>query len=123
MVGVLATVAAALLFSAIAYDRFGDRARLGVLWFATATAISLYTGRLTFALGVAVALGAVLAAQRGHRIVAVFFAAMTPLASPVAALFLACGVVAYAVAERKRRGLELAVVTLGIAAADVRGLP
>jgi hypothetical protein len=115
LVGVLATVAAALLFSAIAYDRFGDRARLGVLWFATATAISLFTGRLTFALGVAVALGAVLAAQRGHRIVAVFFAAMTPLASPVASLFLACGVVAYAVAERKRRGLELAVVTLGVA--------
>jgi hypothetical protein len=115
LVGVLATVAAALLFSAIAYDRFGDRARLGVLWFATATAISLFTGRLTFALGVAVALGAVLAAQRGHRIVAVFFAAMTPLASPVASLFLACGIVAYAVAERKRRGLELAVVTLGVA--------
>jgi hypothetical protein len=115
LVGVIATIAASLLFSAIAYRRFGDRARLGVLWFATATAISLFTGRLTFALGVAVALGAVLAAQRGHRILAVLIAALTPLASPVAALFLACGVVAYAIAERSRKGLELAVAAVGVA--------
>ena len=115
LVGVLAAVIASLLFSAIAYRSFGDQARLGVAWFATATSISLFTGRLTFALGVAVALGAVFAAQRGHRLVAIFFAALTPLASPVAALFLACGVVAYAIAERKRTGLELALVTVGMA--------
>ncbi len=115
LVGVIATIVAALLFSAIAYRRFGDRARLGVIWFATATAISLFTGRLTFALGVAVALCAVLAAQRGHRILAVGFAMLTPFASPVAALFLACAVVAYAIAERSRKGLELAVVTVGVA--------
>jgi len=113
--GVLAAVAAALLFSAIAYDRFGDRARLGVIWFATATSISLFTGRLTFALGVAVALGAIFAAQRGRRLWAIFFAALTPLASPVAALFLAGGVIAYAIAERSRKGLELALVTVGMA--------
>jgi hypothetical protein len=115
LVGVLATVTAALLFSAIAYRRFGERARLGVIWFATATAISLFSGRLTFALGVAVALGAVFAVQRGHRVIAVILAAITPLASPVAALFLACGVIAYAIAERSRRGLELAAVTVGVA--------
>jgi hypothetical protein len=114
VVGVLAAVAASLLFSAIAYRRFGDRARLGVAWFATATSISLFTGRLTFALGVAVALAAVFAAQRDHRLVAIFFAALTPLASPVAALFLACGVLAYAIAERSRKGLELGVVTVGM---------
>jgi hypothetical protein len=115
LVGVIATIVAALLFSAIAYDRFGERARLGVVWFATATAISLFTGRLTFALGVAVALCAVLAAQRGRRFVAIAFAILTPLASPVAALFLACGIVAYAIAERSRKGLELAVITVGVA--------
>jgi hypothetical protein len=115
LVGVLAAIAAALLVSAIAYRRFGDRARLGVVWFATATSISLFTGRLTFALGVAVALCAVYAAQRGHRITSILFAVLTPLASPVAALFLACGVVAYAIAERSRKGLELAVVAVGVA--------
>jgi hypothetical protein len=115
LVGVIAAVIAALLFSAIAHQRFGDRARLGVVWFATATAISLFTGRLTFALGVAVALAAVLSAQKGHRVLAVFFAAVTPFASPVASLFLACGVVAYAISERSRKGLELAVVSVGMA--------
>jgi hypothetical protein len=114
LVGVLSAVIASLLFSAIAYQRFGDRARLGVAWFAMATSISLFTGRLTFALGVAVALAAVLSAQRGHRLLAIFFAGLTPLGSPVAALFLACGVVAYAIAERSRKGLELAVVAVGM---------
>jgi hypothetical protein len=114
LVGVIATVTAALLFAGIAYRRFGDRARLGVLWFASATAISLFTGRLTFALGVAVALGAVFAAQRRRRVIATLLAALTPLASPVAALFLACGAIAYAIAERSRRGLELAAVAVGV---------
>ena len=114
VVGVIAAVTAAMLFSGIAYRRFGDRARLGVIWFAAATAISLFTGRLTFALGVAVALGAVFAAQRGHRVTAILLAGLTPLASPVAALFLACAGVAYAVAERSRNGLDLAAVAIGV---------
>lgn len=109
LLGSLATLAASLLFAAIAYRRYGDRARLGVLWFAAGASISLYTGRLTFALGVPIALAAVFAAQRGHRLVAVGFAALCPLASPVAALFLACGAVGYAFAERRRQGLEIAV--------------
>src|SRR2546423_14737588 len=112
LVGVLAAVIAAVLFSTIAYRRFGERARLGVIWFATATSISLFTGRLTFALGVAVALCAVHFAQRGHRFTSILFAALTPFASPVAALFLACGVVAYAIAGRSRDGLALAVVAV-----------
>jgi hypothetical protein len=107
VVGFLATVAASLLFAAIAYRRWGDRARLGVLWFAAGASISLYTGRLTFALGVPIALAAVFAAQRGHRIAAIGFAGLCSLASPVAALFLACGAVGYSVAERRRAGLEI----------------
>jgi hypothetical protein len=108
LVGFLAALAASLLFAAIAYGRWGERARLGVLWFAAGTSISLYTGRLSFALGVPIALAAVFAAQRGHRLSAIGFAALCPLASPVAALFLACGAVGYAIAERARRGLEIA---------------
>jgi hypothetical protein len=115
VVGVVAAIAASMLFSAIAYRRWGDRARMGVLWFATATSISLFTGRLTFALGVAVALGAVFAAQRGHRALSLGLAALCPLASPVAALLLACAGVAFAVAERNRRSLELAAVAVGMA--------
>ena len=111
----LATVLSAVLFSAIAYRRWGDRARLGVIWFAAGAAISLYTGRLSFALGIAIALAAVFASQRGWRPLGIAFAVLTPLASPVAALFLACAAVAHSVAERSRAGLELAVAALGTA--------
>ncbi len=52
----LALVVAALLLAAIAYRHWGDRARLGVIWFAAGASISLFTGRLSFALGIALAL-------------------------------------------------------------------
>jgi hypothetical protein len=112
---VLAAIASAVLFSAIAYRRWGDRARLGVIWFAAGTSISLFTGRLAFALGIAIALAAVFAAQRGWRPAAIALAVLTPLASPVAALFLACAAVAHSIAERSRTGVELAVAALGTA--------
>lgn len=121
--GVIATVAAALLFSAIAYERWGDRARLGVIWFAAGASINLFTGRLSFALGIAIALAAVLASQRGWRPLALGFAVLTPLASPVAALFLACGAGAHAFAERSRAGVELAAAALGTAVALAFAFP
>ena len=61
---------------------WGERARLGVIWFAAGASISLFTGRLTFALGVAIALAAVFASQRGWRAVAVVFAAPLPARQP-----------------------------------------
>ena len=85
-----------------------------MIWFAAGASISLFTGRLTFALGIAIALAAVFAAQRGWRPLRRSPSrSLTPLASPVAALFLACAAVAHAVAERSRAGLELAVAALG----------
>lgn len=115
LVGALSAVAAALLFAAIADRRWGERARVGILWFAAATSISLFTGRTTFALGVVVALGAALASQRGHRPPAIVLAALCPLASPIAALFLALGGAAYWLAERRPQGLELGIAALGVA--------
>lgn len=115
LLGVISTVIASALFAEIAHRHWGDRARLGAIWFAAGTSISLYSGRLTFALGVPIALGAVLCLQRGWRLPAIGFGLLTPLASPVAALFLACGALAYAVAQRKREGLELAIAAGGMA--------
>ena len=115
VVGVIALIAASLLFAGIAYREWGDRARLGVIWFAAGASISLFSGRLPFARGVAIALAAVFASQRGWRPLAIAFAVLTPLASPVAALFLACGAGAHALAQRSRRGLELGVAALGTA--------
>src|SRR5438552_6494328 len=67
LVGVLAAIACAILFERIASARWGRLAWVGALWFALATGTNLFTGRLTFSLGVAVALGALLAAQRGRK--------------------------------------------------------
>jgi hypothetical protein len=100
LVGVLSCVAAAGLFAALAQDRFGERARVGALWFGAATSMNLFTGRITFALGVAVGLGALLALQRGRPRWAAAIAALTSFASPVAGLFVGMAGVAVAIARR-----------------------
>lgn len=92
VVGVLAAVGAAWLFERIAAEHFGERgARVGSIWFAAATGVNLLTGRLTFALGVAVALACVLAATHRKPGWAALAAAATTFASPVAGLFLGLG--------------------------------
>ncbi len=60
----LAAVASAAIFEALAYGTFRRHAYLASLWFGAATATELFAGRLTFAFGLAPALGAALALQR-----------------------------------------------------------
>ena len=121
VVGALAAVAAAALFEQLAFARFGTRARLGAIWFGAATATNLFSGRLSFALGAAVGLGALLALQRRRPLVAVALAFACPLSSPVAGLFLALAALAAASAARRRLALAVAgaafavVVALAIA--------
>ena len=116
LVASIAVVISALLFAEIVYARWGERARIGVVWFAASASISLFTGRLTFAIGVALALGAVLAMQRRHRWLAIALALLCPLGSPVAALFLACAGLTYAAWSRRREGLEIAAASAGMVA-------
>jgi hypothetical protein len=85
----IAATATAALFDSLVRRRFGDEAWLGSLWFAAATATSLYTGRLTFAFGLLPAVGTALALQRNRPVVATSLAVVTALASPVDALFAA----------------------------------
>jgi hypothetical protein len=111
----LAAVASAALFPPLARGAFGDeKARWGSLWFGIATATLLFTARLPFALGVAFGLAALLALQRRHYAWAIVFAALCPLGSPVAGLFLAMAGVSVALAasgDRTKRyeGLAIAV--------------
>jgi hypothetical protein len=112
VVGALAAVASALLFERLAAPRFGARARVGAIWFGAATATNLFTGRLTFALGVAVGLGALLAAQRGRPRLGAGLAILCALASPVAGLFLALAALAWLWAERRGEAVWLAVGAL-----------
>jgi hypothetical protein len=149
VLGALAVVAAATLFERIARDRYGERAWLGATWFAAGAATTLFSGRLTFALGLVAALGSLLALQlglrRGRRAgpvesdpptrarpeppprapassppparsawvwLSLLLALLTPLASPVAALFLALAGTAYALGERRAWGIAIAAAAL-----------
>src|SRR5579875_1458483 len=91
-----AAVGTAALFEPLARRHFGSRAWLGSLWFAAATATSLYTGRLTFAFGMLPAVASALALQRRRGALAAGLAALSALCSPVAALFAALAGVAVA---------------------------
>jgi len=106
LVGALAAVAAAGLFGALVSGRGGDpgTGRLGAIWFGAATAVNLFTGRLTFALGVAVGLAALLALQRRRPGGASILAALTVLASPIAGLFLAIAGAGVALSGGRARG-------------------
>jgi len=117
VVGVLAAVASAVLFERIARRHFGERARWGALVFAAGTAADLLIGRLTFAVGVALALAAVLALQRGHRRSGLALALGCTLASPVAGLFLALAGGAHWMASRQPIGLWVAAAAFAPAVA------
>lgn len=116
LAGALAAVAAAALFAPLAHRHWSDprAAAAAALWFAAGTAAVLLTGRLTFLLGVAIGLGALLALAHDRRALAAVLALLTTLASPVAGLFVALGVVAWALARRERRrsGAAIAVAAL-----------
>lgn len=108
-VGVLAAVAASVAFALLARRRFPD------LWLAGASALAvgvgawLWTGRITFMLGVATGLWALLAADRRRFVPAVVLAAATPAASPVAGVFTAVAGAAIWLAGGRRPGAALAV--------------
>ena len=133
----LAVVAAAFLFERIAHARYGERAWLGSLWFAAGTATILFSGRLTFALGLVPALGALLALQRSaslarspsmppfraSALLAAVLAVVTALASPVAALFLALAATAYAAGERRWLGIAVAAAAMAPVAALAIAFP
>jgi hypothetical protein len=113
----LAAVASAALFAPLARGAFGDtQARLGSLWFGIGTGTLLFTARLPFALGVAFGLAALLALQRRRYGWAIVFAALCPLGSPVAGLFLAMAGVAFALAANGDRTKRYEGIAIAVAA-------
>jgi hypothetical protein len=120
VMGVAAVLVTVALFTLIVDRKWGEASRAGAVWFAAAATVSLFSGRLTFALGVMLAMAAVFAAQRGGRVASLLLAASVSLASPVAALFLACCGFAHwlngvLTKEPDRRGLELAAAAFATA--------
>ncbi|HEX2125008.1 MAG TPA: hypothetical protein VHF45_00440 [Thermoleophilaceae bacterium] len=113
----LAAVASSALFAPLMRGAFGDeRARWGSTWFGVGSATLLFTSRLPFAIGVALGLAALLAMQRGRYALAIALAALCPLGSPVAGLFLAMAGVAYAIARRSDRAKRLGGLAIAAAA-------
>ena len=110
----MATVGSATLFGRIARLHFEARhARWGALWFALAISTLAFTNRLPFALAVMLALGSVLAFLLNRSRLGLCLGAVTGLASPVAALFLAMGAAAWLLAGGpRRRAVALATVAL-----------
>jgi len=100
LLGAICAVAAAAVFAAIAVHAYGRRAWPGALWFGAAATVSLYGGRITFALGLAFGLVAVLAMQRRRRWSAALAAILAALSSPVAGVFTALAAAAVLLAAR-----------------------
>ena len=88
VVGALAALTSALLFSVLVRDANLPRSRHAGYWFAAAATGDLFIGRLTFALGVAFGLATVLALTRRRFVLAALLGAACSAASPVAGLFL-----------------------------------
>lgn len=99
-IGVACALASTALFGALAIRAFGDRAWVGVVWFGLASTVALWGSRTTFALGVVIALAALLALQRERPWLAVPLALASGLASPVAGLFCALAAAAVVLAAR-----------------------
>jgi len=104
----LSAIAATALFALLIEGRFPSRAtRIAALWFALGASIELLSNRIPFELGLALGLGALLAARapRGRyaiRGLALVLAVLCALASPVAGAFLALALLAWALAGPAR---------------------
>ncbi|MGK2938221.1 MAG: hypothetical protein ACSLFR_10530 [Solirubrobacteraceae bacterium] len=114
VVGALAVMAAAFLFGRLAVVHRGEAGRVAAIWFAAVAVAALWTGRITFLLGAAVALGAALALARNRPVLTGVLAALSALASPVAGLFAALGAVAWGLGE-KRYATGAALAAAGLA--------
>jgi hypothetical protein len=111
-------VLSAALFERVATAHWGRSARPAVLLYAIATVTDLLIGRVTYGLGVAAGLGALLALQRGRPGAAVVLASACSATSPVAGLFLALAAsAAFLARPRDRRPLGVAVAATVVVAA------
>ncbi len=110
-VGALAVLASAALFERVARSAYGEAARWGAMWFAVAALGDVWSGRVTFALGVSFALAAVaaltLGGTRGTTLLAVGLAAVCAACSPVAGVLLALAGVTHSLVARSWRSAVL----------------
>jgi hypothetical protein len=107
--GLVAVVTSAPLF------RLSRSPRLGVSVFALCVAVNLVSGRVTFAIGLAAGICALLAVVRCRAAVSFALGCLTCLASPVAGLIVLVPLVAVAYCEPSRRRAAV-TAAVGVAA-------
>ena len=128
LVEVAAATVAAVLFAILIDGHFPARAtRLASAWFALGVGIELASGRVPFDIGLALGIGALLAAVRGRRATALALGALSSLGSPVAGAFLGLVCVAWALADlggrRDRRRDRSRDAPIAVALARRRAAP
>ncbi|HSZ05681.1 MAG TPA: hypothetical protein VK778_10860 [Solirubrobacteraceae bacterium] len=96
----LCVMASSVLFERLVRSLYGETARWGAAVFALAALGDVWIGRLTFALGVSLALAAGLALARERWLWAGMLAALCAAASPVAGVLLALAGLSLALARR-----------------------
>jgi hypothetical protein len=116
VLGALCVLASTLLFARLVRLAYGDAGRWGAAWFALAALGDVWSGQMTFALGVSLALAAGLAFAHERWLWACVLAAACAAGSPVAGALL--GLAALSVTLWRRSPLALAVLA-GPAAAMV----
>jgi hypothetical protein len=116
VLGALCVLASSLLFARLVRLVYREVASWGAAWFALAALGDVWSGRMTFALGVPLALAAALALVRERWLLAGVLAALCAAASPVAGALL--GLVGLTVALWRRSPRALATLA-GPAAAVV----
>jgi hypothetical protein len=120
--GAVCVLASTLLFWRLVSSAYGERpARWGAACFAVAALGDVWIGRMTFALGVSLALAAGLALMRERWLWAAALAALCAAASPVAGVLLALAGLTVSLERRSPRALltlaaPVAVVVLALAA-------
>ncbi|HEV7162868.1 MAG TPA: hypothetical protein VGN25_06410 [Solirubrobacteraceae bacterium] len=114
VVGVLAVLASTALFERLVRPVYGDGARWGAALFAVAAVGDVWAGRVTFALGVALALGSVLALQRRRTAWAVVLGVACAAASPVAGALLGLTGLIWTLARRSPRPLVALAVPAAV---------
>ena len=121
-VAILSGAVSAVLFDRITRSVFTGSRIAASSWFALSTVTNVVIGRVTFALGVALGLAAVLSLQRRRWLLGLVFAVACSAASPVAGVFLAVGLAGWCLADRARRGVAIAAVVAAVAPLAVVGL-
>jgi hypothetical protein len=101
----LSALVSATLFERLTLSVYGRAARWGAAWFAVAAVGDVWIGRVAFALGVSLAVAAVLALFRGRSIAAAALAALCAAASPVAGALLMLAALTHALCKRSARGI------------------